>query len=443
MRIVQLTPGSGGSFYCENCLRDAAMVRAMRRLGHDVLMVPMYLPLQADDDMQVSNAPMFFGGVNVYLQQKSVFFRRSPRWIDRLFDSAALLRWVGRRAAMVDAAELCETTISMLRGEEGHQAKELERLVEWLRHAENRPDIVCLSNVLLAGLARQIKERLQVPVACLLQDEDEFIDKLGPGHMDRAWRMVAERARDVDVFVAVSRYYAKAMQERLGFLGDDRIRVVHTGVAVDEYAGSEAQAAAHVAAPTIGYLSRMCHEKGLDKLVDAFVGLKDNPKLRDAKLRMMGGQSGEDAAFIGGLRQKLDSAGVLGDAEFMTDFRQADRLSFLKSLSVLSVPERRKPACALYVLESLAAGVPVVEPAAGVLGELLEETGGGILYDPADGGALASALERLLLDETGAAELGRRGRDAVRAKFSVERSAEKMVRVYQETVGRYRRGEHA
>jgi hypothetical protein len=31
MRIVQITPGSGDNFYCENCLRDVALVRAMRQ----------------------------------------------------------------------------------------------------------------------------------------------------------------------------------------------------------------------------------------------------------------------------------------------------------------------------------------------------------------------------------------------------------------------------
>ena len=86
MRIVQITPGSGDSFYCENCLRDAALVTAMRKLGHDVLMVPLYLPLQVDKSEPISNAPIFFGGVNVYLQQKSALFRKTPRWIDRLFD---------------------------------------------------------------------------------------------------------------------------------------------------------------------------------------------------------------------------------------------------------------------------------------------------------------------------------------------------------------------
>ena len=66
MRIVQITPGSGDNFYCENCLRDAALVKAMRSQGHDVLMVPLYLPLQVDKAEPVSNAPIFFGGINVF-----------------------------------------------------------------------------------------------------------------------------------------------------------------------------------------------------------------------------------------------------------------------------------------------------------------------------------------------------------------------------------------
>ncbi len=59
VKIAQLAPGSGDNFYCENCLRDATVVRAMRKLGHDVLMIPMYLPLVADKDGRVSNAPIF------------------------------------------------------------------------------------------------------------------------------------------------------------------------------------------------------------------------------------------------------------------------------------------------------------------------------------------------------------------------------------------------
>ncbi len=215
MRIVQICPGSGDNFYCENCLRDAALVKAVRKLGHDVLMVPLYLPLQADKVEQVSNAPIFFGGVNVYLQQKLSLFRKTPRWIDRWFDSRGLLEWAGRKAGMTNARDLGETTISMLQGEDGRQVKELDRFVDWLVTEQQKPDVVCLSNVLLVGLARRIKERLGVPVVCLLQDEDGFLDGLSSPYAEQAWAVVHERVRDIDAFLAVSKYYGDTMADRL------------------------------------------------------------------------------------------------------------------------------------------------------------------------------------------------------------------------------------
>ena len=178
MRIVQITPSAGGSFYCENCLRDAALVRSMRKLGHDILMIPLYLPLPTDESNLAGKTPIFFGGINVYLQQKLLFFRRTPRWLDKLFDSPKLLKWVARKAGMTNAKDLGQMTISMLRGEKGRQIKELDRLIEWLQTQDNKPDVVCLSNVLLVGLAKRIKQRLGVPVVCLLQDEDGFLDGL-------------------------------------------------------------------------------------------------------------------------------------------------------------------------------------------------------------------------------------------------------------------------
>ena len=215
MRIVQITPNSGDSFYCENCLRDLALVMAMRNLGHDVLMIPLYLPLPTDITVSDGTSPIFYGGINVYLQQKSVLFRRTPRWLDSLFDSATLLRWVGRKAGMTSARDLGQTTISMLRGEKGRQIKELERLVEWLDTQDNKPDVICLSNILLTGLARCIKQRLGVPVVCLLQDEDGFLDGLPSPYSEQAWQILTERASDVNAFIAVSKYYADVMQQRL------------------------------------------------------------------------------------------------------------------------------------------------------------------------------------------------------------------------------------
>ena len=427
MRIVQITPGSGDNFYCENCLRDIALVKALRKLGHDVLMVPLYLPLQIAEAEPLTNTPIFFGGINVYLQQKFALFRRTPRWIDRWFDSRRLLAWAGRKAGMTSARDLGAATISMLQGEHGRQVKELDRLVDWLCAVGQKPDIVCVSNILLAGLARRIREKLHVPVVCLLQDEDDFLDGLAAPHAEQAWDIVRERARDIDAFVAVSKYFAEAMHGRLA-VHEDRIHVAYVGVAVDEYTPADA----HPPVPTIGYLSRMCPSRGLETLVDAFILLKRNTRLGSAKLRICGGRSGNDAPFLERLAGKLAAAGVRDDAEFLEAFDPGSRREFLKSLSVLSVPEPQPVAYGLYVLEALAAGVPVVEPAIGSFPETIALTGGGILYMPNTARKLAETIESLLLDPEAARRLGAEGRAGVRKVFSIERTAAEMIRIYEQ-----------
>ena len=429
MKIVQITPSAGDSYYCENCLRDIALVKAMRKSGHDVLMVPLYLPLPIDENGSACKTPIFFGGINVYLQQKSALFRRTPRWFDRLLDSPRLLRWVGRKAGMTSAKDLGRMTTSMLRGEQGRQIKELDRLVEWLNAQDNKPDVVYLSNVMLVGLARGIKQRLDVPVVCLLQDEDAFLDGLSSPYSEQAWQILTERANDVDAFIAVSKYYADVMRQRLQ-LTSERVYVAYTGISLDGYELRQSEPEI----PTIGYLSRMCPDKGLDTLVDAFIRLKKNDKLKNARLRITGGKRVDDEIFLNRIREQLRSCGLIDDVEFLPDFNYNSKLAFLRTLSVLSVPEKQPVAYGLYVLEALAGGVPVVQPASGVFPELLEMTGGGVLCEPNNAAALASAMEPLLLEPDYARQLGRRGRDAVFEKFNIEQTVNEMVRIYGEVV---------
>ena len=435
MRIVQISPGSGDNFYCENCLRDAALVRAMRRRDHDVLMVPLYLPLQADKTEPVSNAPLFFGGVNVFLQHKFALFRKTPRWIDKLFDSRKLLNWAARKAGMTNARDLGETTISMLEGEDGRQVKELDRLVDWFVETQHDPGVVCLSNILLGGLTRRIKDRLRVPVVCLLQDEDGFLDGLTSPYAERAWEIVRRRARDIDGFIAVSTYFAQTMQKRLD-VKEERMHVVHMGIDLNNYAPSPTAPSV----PTIGFLSRMCPERGLETLVDAFIVLKRRGGFQSIRLQISGGRSAADEPFVQRLQDKLHAAGVRDNVDFLDSFDQDARLAFLQSLSVLSVPERDPVAYGLYVLESLAMGVPVVEPAIGCFPETIEMTGGGVLYTPGSPEALADAIAPLLRDPEAARRLGEEGRQGVRRAFDVEETARKMAETCEQIAQRAKRG---
>ena len=79
MRITFLTPGTG-NFHCGCCLRDHALVKQVRKLGHDADMVPLYLPFVLDESLERDEKrPILFGGINVFLQQKMPWLGSLPR----------------------------------------------------------------------------------------------------------------------------------------------------------------------------------------------------------------------------------------------------------------------------------------------------------------------------------------------------------------------------
>src|ERR671934_1677047 len=149
MKIAYITAGAGG-MYCGSCLHDNTLVAALAAQGHDALLIPTYPPIRTDEP-DVSQRRVFFGGINVYLQQKLALFRHTPWLLDRLLDLPALLRWVSRFAVRTQAERLGDLTISMLRGEHGHQRKEIAKLTRWLAE-EVRPEIINLTAGLLSGL---------------------------------------------------------------------------------------------------------------------------------------------------------------------------------------------------------------------------------------------------------------------------------------------------
>jgi glycosyltransferase involved in cell wall biosynthesis len=446
MNIVQITPGAGG-MYCGNCLRDNALVAALRHRGHSVLMVPLYLPMTLDEADQSAGTPIFFGGVNVYLEQKSALFRHAPGWIHQWLSAPALLRWAAGRAARTRPEEVGDLTLSMLRGEEGNQARELDGLIGWLKERPH-PDVICLSNALLAGLVRALKQELRSPVACMLQGEDYFLDSLPQAQREEAWKILAERTVEADLLIAPSRYFADLMTKRLN-LPAGRVRVVYNGIDLDGYrverreSGSVTGLAeppstldSRPSAPILGYFARMCREKGLDRLVEAFLLLKRRERTKNLKLHIGGGCGPADEPFADSLRERLKAHGVMHDVEFHPNLDRAAKLEFLRSLTVFSVPALYGEAFGLYLIEALASGVPVVQPRHAAFPELIGATGGGILYEPGNVEALAEGIEHLILNAQLGRAMGARGQKAVWQEFSVGRMAENILNELSETVAR-------
>ena len=429
MNIVQLTPGAGGTF-CGNCFHDNTLVAALRDLGHDAMMLPLYLPVNVDEADQSAGNPIFFGGINVYLQQKSAWFRQSPGWLHRLLNSRRLLEWAAGRAAKTRATEVGELLLSMLRGETGNQNREITELIGWLcEHA--KPDVICLSNALLVGMARRLKAELRVPVVCLLQGEEPYLDALPAELRPVVWKVLAERAADLDAWIAPSRWNAEAMKLRL-HLQPERLHVVPNGINLAGYPieGRGARGESR-RAPVLGYFARMCQDKGLDTLVEAFIQLKQRGRVPRLKLHIGGGCGPADEPFVKSLRVRLAEAGYIGEASFSPNLNRAEKLAFLQGLTVFSVPANYGEAFGLYVIEALAAGVPVVQPRTAAFPEILAATGGGGLCEPNNAKSLADTLEELFLNPDRARALGEAGRLAVAERFSAKAMAQATLRVFE------------
>jgi glycosyltransferase involved in cell wall biosynthesis len=424
MKIVYIAPGTGGQFYCQNCMRDAGLVKALRALRHDVVLAPMYLPLAVDDPQPTGDAPVFYGAVNCYLKQKFSAFRRLPDWLQQALDSRPVLRFAARRSGTTDARGLEEMTISVLKGDDGNQREELERLLAWLK--VEKPDVVHLSNALLLGLAPRIRRELGCALVCSLQDELPWIRTMEGGAVDTVRDLLTEKAQAVDAFMPVSAYYAGLMQPWLK-CPDDALHVVHIGIDPDGYRMAERGRREL----RLGFLSRTGPGQGLEALVDAFVLLKKRPSMAGLRLAVTGGTPPQDRRFVRSLRKRLEHAGFLEHTEFIDDFGRERRQAFLAGLSVLSVPAPGGDAFGLCLVEALASGVPVVQPREGSAVEIVNESGGGVLCRPGSVADLAEALGALLSDSERRRELGEKGRRYVLNNLTNERLAVQVAAVYE------------
>ena len=427
MRFLLLVPGTG-HFYCGSCLRDDWLARALQKAGHDMVTATLYLPLVLE--RKGSDGPVHMGGINLYLQQKVALARYLPGFLANLLDRPGLLRWASRRGSLTAAPGLGEMTLSMLRGEHGRQAKELEKLVSFTAGIE-RPDVIVLSNAMLTGVARRLKQALERPVVVTLQGEAPFLDALPQPYADRAWDTLRELSAQIDAFIPVSTSYGELMRKRLGAPAE-RFHVVQNGLDLDDL-GTEPSPIAARRPPTIGYLARMCRQKGLDTLVEAFLILKERGSIPGLRLRVAGVLLDEDRSLVRELEERVRLSGFGDHVEFLPNVERAEKIAFLRTLSVLSVPATYGESFGLYLLEAMAAGVPVVQPRCGAFPEILEATGGGLLCEPDDGPSLGAALEELLLDPSRSTELARKGRAAVLEHFTAERMAREFAEVCRMT----------
>lgn len=418
--------------YCGSCLHGNTLAAALRAAGEEVTLVPLYTPLRTDEVNQ-SVDRVAFSGVNVYLQQRSALFRRTPWFVDRLVDRPGLLRRLAG-GARVRPEQLGEMTVSVLRGEEGRQRKELDKLVRWLQE-EIRPEIVHLGNAMLAGLAREITRRLEVPVVCTLSGEDTFLERLPEPHRSEAKSVLSERCADLAALVAPSRYYAEFMAGYLA-VPPEQIHVIPPGLNLIGHATPEETSAARETVAirpesvNVGYLSRICPEKGLHNLAEAVVLLSEELKWPLVRVRAAGYLDDADRPYLEEVRQRMVESDLADWLQYVGEPGRAAKIEFLQSLRVMCLPTVSRESKGLAVLEAWANGVPVVLPEHGAFPEMVQDTGGGLLVEPDDPAALAAALRRMIEEPDFAADCGRKAQQAVHDRYHAGLMARRTVEMY-------------
>ena len=403
-------------------MHDNALSRALSEYGWDIQLVPTYTPIRTDEaDFSVDR--VMFGGVNVYLQQKIPLLRYVPAFLDRFLDSPWLIRKVTSKAMETDAKMLGKLTHSMLLGERGNQRKEVSQLCKWLLAVD--PKLVIFSNILIGGCIDLVKKQSNIPVLVTLQGDDVFLESLKEPYKTKCIEQIKIIAQQVDGFIVQSEFFRDRMAEYFS-IPLDKFFVTPLGIDTTDFESfRRTHELHHPGTPhTIGYLARLAPEKGLHHLVDAFLELKTRPNTEHIRLKIAGWLGPEHQAYADQQFTRLAEAGLEDHYEYLGAIEREEKLAFLKSIDIFSVPTEFKEPKGLYVLEALAAGVPVVVHEHGAFPELVGESTGGLLVPHEQPKVLADTILRLLADHELRNEMGIAGQRYVFENRNSKKMAE-------------------
>ena len=418
MKILIISPSAGDSYYCGNCFRDSLMAQALIKAGHDVTVLPLYLPMSlASEDV-----PFFFPAVSYYIEQAMFKKGNMPAWIRGLSSSKLLMGLAASMSGTTSAEGMEGMTMSMITGTDGAFKKNLAEMVAWIMK-DGIPDIVHLSSTLLIGIVASLKEALGVKVVCSLQDEEIWIDSLKGEWASAAWKAIRDSSPSVDAFVTTSEYYSAIASRKMPGVSPT---VIYPGIDIDKYFSAPLPEY-----PTIGFFYRMNGLDGLDIMAEAFAILKRQGDIPNLKLRIGGGRTGSDRKDFSKALKILRP--FMDDVTIEEEYSPLAHHLFYRDVTVVSVPLRFDEGIGLYVCEAFAAGRPVVEPDRGSYPEIVSR--GGLLYKGKEADKLAQALWKLLSDKELYDEKRESAIRLARERYSSEACARNLEELYRIVIG--------
>lgn len=405
-------------------------VRAIRIVpGIDAKAIPLYLPPDSTTMRESGfDNNVFFGAISMFLREKVGFLRNIPAIFDKLLDARMFLKLAAKQAGTTSSEGYEELTISMIEGDNAFRKSEVDRLVRYLTR-DGKPDIIHLSNALILGIARQLKKRMDVKIVCSLLNEDDWIDDMAEPFRSRAWEMIAREAGFVDSFITPSKYYRDFFLKKTGINGKN-VSIIPLGFDPE----NDPVPVVRKSTSAIGYFSRVNQHNGFDKIVDAFLLLKKKDSIPGLTLNICGGYTGIDKPFLSAQIKKIREAGMAKSVHIYPEFQGEGKMKFFSNVDVIAVPVRKYDGYGLYLLEANAYGIPVVQPGTGAFPELIEKSGGGIIYLPDTVEELATSLYNLLSDNEQLSRLRTDGISNVRREFSLARMSEGLAEVYGKTL---------
>jgi glycosyltransferase involved in cell wall biosynthesis len=162
--------------------------------------------------------------------------------------------------------------------------------------------------------------------------------------------------------------------------------------------------------PIVGLVSTFYAHEGIDVLIRAVALLRSQGV--DLRCLLVG-----DGPERANLQQLAAESGVLDVTLFTGRVPFADTPAYHSAIDVFVVPRTDDRVCQMVAplkpVEAMAVGRPVVASDVAPLRELVEASGGGVLFTPEEAAALAEAMRPLLYDGALRARLGRRGHDHI------------------------------
>lgn len=264
--------------------------------------------------------------------------------------------------------------------------------------------------------------RRGAPVAVVAHGGDlELAGK--PEWVRRGTRTVLGRAALV---VAVSR---PAADDALA-AGADRRRIIVAGMGYDDEAfvpRSRAEARARLGLdatrPIAVMVGNLIERKGVGTIVEAAAAAS----MPDLRWVIVGG--GDPAVW----QARARAAGSAGSVVFAGPATPAEVPWWLAAADVAVAPSHRE-AYGVAAVEALACGIPVVASRTGGLAEIVSDEATGLLVEPRDPTALATAVARLLADDALRSRLAAAG-PAAAAPHSAFRQAGILLDALDRLVG--------